>query len=409
MKVSHEKPNYRQMKHLLIGAYCLIFILSACNTSGKSTVEVDENGITKLSIDPMSTHDDQFSDLIEDVSLIQLETSTESLIGEIGKIEIKGDKIFIQDRSLHEIKIFNMDGTYLGKISNKHQGPGGYNDIWSFSASKNGELIEIYDNRGFKFRTYNLNNEFVEDFSIDYLMSDFMKLENDKKVVYSGFLPSYNMDGFPNSSRLLFANKSEVYQSAFEYVYSESNPIRNVVGGFRNLSYYGDTIVLGAEILSFDIYHIFEDSIKKKYQIDFGDEFMPPINMNASEEEIENYLKSNLRYEYAKISLVLESSQHLFVKYSVKKSMYFFLFDKTNGKVYNLQNSFDHSRRIDISVPEYIWNDTFVGITHAEYYKLVFDIYKKQGIDPPPFISEIDSNINENSNPVLSLIKFKPS
>lgn len=273
-----------QMKYLLIGTYCLIYILSACNNSSINTVKVDENGVIKLRIDPMSFHDDQFSDLIEDVSLIQLETSTESLIGEIGKIEIKRDKIFIQDKSLHEIKIFNIDGKYLGKISNKHQGPGGYIDIFSFSASKDGELIEIYDNRGFKFRTYNLNNEFIEEFSIDYLVSDFMKLENDKKVVYSGFLPSYNMDGFPNSSRLLFANKSDVYQSAFDYEYSESNPIRNIVGGFRNLSYYGDTIVLGAEIADFDIYHIFEDSIKKKYQIDFGDEFMPPINMNSSEE-----------------------------------------------------------------------------------------------------------------------------
>ncbi len=395
------------MKYLLIGAYCVICILTACNHSNINTVKVDENGVIKLRIDPMSFHDDQFSDLIEDVFFIQLETSTESLLGEIGKIEIKGDKIFIQDKSLHEIKIFNIDGKYLGKISNRHRGPGGYNDISSFSVSKNGELIEIYDNRGFKFRTYNLNNEFVEDFSIDYIVSDFMKLENDKKVVYSGFFPSYNMDGFPNSSRLLFAIKSDVYQSAFDFVYSESNRIREVVGGFRNLSYYGDTIVLGAEIASFDIYHIFEDSIKKKYQIDFGDEFMPPININSSEEEIENFVNLNLRHEFAKIFLVLESSQHVFVKYAVKKSMCFFLFDKTNGKVYNLKNTFDLTRKIDISVPVTIWNDTFVGIINAEFFKMVFEIYKKQNIDPPSILSEIDSKINENSNPVLSFIKFR--
>ena len=73
------------------------------------------------------------------------------------------------------------------------------------------------------------------------------------------------------------------------------------MGGFRNLSYYGDTIVLGAEYADFNIYHIFEDSIKKKYQIDFGDEFMPPININSSEEEIENFLNLDQRHEFAKI------------------------------------------------------------------------------------------------------------
>lgn len=395
------------MKYLLIGAYCMICILTACNHSNINTVNVDENGVIKLKIDPMSFHDDLFSDLIEDVYFIQLETSTESRLGEIGKIEIKGDKIFIQDRSLHEIKIFNIDGKYLGKISNRHRGPGGYNDIYSFSVSKNGELIEIYDSRGFKFRTYNLNNEFVEDFSIDYIVSDFMKLENDKKVVYSGYFPSYNMDGFPNSSRLLFVNKSDVYQSAFDYVYSESNRIREVMGGFRNLSYYGDTIVLGAEYADFNIYHIFEDSIKKKYQIDFGDEFMPPININSSEEEIENFLNLDQRHEFAKIFRVLESSQHLFVEYAVKKRMCFFLLDKTNGEVYNLQSSFDPSRRVDISVPVTIWNDTFVGILNAEYFKMVFESRKEQGIDPPSILSEIDRKIDENCNPVLSFIKFK--
>ncbi|WP_026472953.1 6-bladed beta-propeller [Alkaliflexus imshenetskii] len=129
-------------------------------------MEFDDRNVITLRIDPKSFYDGQFSDIFEDVSLIQLETTTESLLGEIGKIEIKGEKIFIHDRSLHEMKIFSIDGKYLGKISNKHNGSGGYFDISSFSVSKNGELIEIYDNRGFKFRIYNLNNEFVEEFPI---------------------------------------------------------------------------------------------------------------------------------------------------------------------------------------------------------------------------------------------------
>ena len=85
----------------------------------------------------------------------------------------------------------------------------------------------------------------------------------------------------------------------------------------------------------------------------------------------------------------------------------FFLLDKTNGEVYNLQSSFDPSRRVDISVPVTIWNDTFVGILNAEYFKMVFESRKEQGIDPPSILSEIDRKIDENCNPVLSFIKFK--
>ncbi len=395
------------MKYLLISTYCLIFILSACNKSNINTVGVDENDVIHLKINPTSFHDNQFSDLIEDAFLVQLETSSESLIGEIEKVLIEDDKIFVLDRVLHEIKIFNINGKYLGKIANMHRGPGGYYDISKFSVSKNGELIEIYDNRGFKFRTYNLNNEFVEESSLDYMVRDFIKLKNDKKIVYSGFLPSYNMDEFPKLSRLLFCNGFNIYQSAFEYIYSETNPISSLVGGYSYLSYYGDTIVFGPEIASFDIFHIYNDSIKKKYQIDFGTDFMPPINVNSTEGEIDNFLKSNLRKEFAWIYLVLESSKYLFVRYALKNKECFFLFDKVDRKIYNIKDTMDYYRRIDYGVPISIWDDTFITISNAEYFKLIFEIYKKQGIDPPPILSQVDENINENSNPVLSFIKFR--
>lgn len=61
---------------------------------------------------------------------IQLETDTNMLIGEITRIILNDDRVYVEDNSVTEaLFIFNRDGRFVNKISKKGQGPEEYPHI----------------------------------------------------------------------------------------------------------------------------------------------------------------------------------------------------------------------------------------------------------------------------------------
>lgn len=100
---------------------------------------------------------------------IILETSAESLIGEIGQIYIDKNHIIIFDNSTNlSILVFNIDGTYSHKIGELGRGPHEYISIADFTVDNNAQEIYLLDSDDFKVKKYNLQNgKFINSISIN--------------------------------------------------------------------------------------------------------------------------------------------------------------------------------------------------------------------------------------------------
>lgn len=100
---------------------------------------------------------------------IILETSTESLIGEIDQLYIDNNYIIIFDHSTNlSILVFNIDGTYSHKIGKPGQGPHEYISITDFTVDSNTQEIYLLDSDDLKIKKYNLHNgKFIKSIPIN--------------------------------------------------------------------------------------------------------------------------------------------------------------------------------------------------------------------------------------------------
>ncbi|MDR1224139.1 MAG: 6-bladed beta-propeller, partial [Tannerella sp.] len=89
--------------------------------------------------------------------IIPLETTDNSLIASIGKIEIRNDRIFIMDNLARSVYIYEMDGKYWGKINATGQGPGEYAHLSYMTVTDSSVLvIDHFSEKQIEYRTSSL-------------------------------------------------------------------------------------------------------------------------------------------------------------------------------------------------------------------------------------------------------------
>ncbi|MDR0606457.1 MAG: 6-bladed beta-propeller [Bacteroidales bacterium] len=136
------------MKYVFI--VFLIITLSCCSNNTKEHDSV-------LSIDYKNLDEIALSDYVNNIKIVKLATSDDVLIGEIVKVEIFNNRIYILDRLSNALFIFTDEGEFLYKLRNIGQGPGEYIYLFDFDVTNDGvylsdigQSILYYDN-DFKF------------------------------------------------------------------------------------------------------------------------------------------------------------------------------------------------------------------------------------------------------------------
>ncbi len=113
------------MKKLMSLVLCISALVSCIHSEQKQSV---------LKIDIQRPN--PVPDILDKYHYITLETSDESLIGEIKKIVIQNDKLYVLN-SQSTIKVFDDKGKFLSGIDKKGRGPGEYIEISDFQVLGN--------------------------------------------------------------------------------------------------------------------------------------------------------------------------------------------------------------------------------------------------------------------------------
>ncbi len=290
------------MKSLYAGIFfLLLFFYISCSNKDVKVVNAQCSHKLMLTKELLDTKR-VYSDVFKNATLIQLDTTTEALYGEISSFKIVRDTIYIFDRQISKsLYIFSLNGSFIRKISRIGRGPGEYIHPVDFDIREsNGEIL-ILDWTSKKLLTYDKKGNFKTDIKLHGRFTSFSVFE-DKVYCLNSFplkledqmLQCYSLSGKHNFSALK-AKSVPVDKLIFRYgsnFYKNNDQIRfivsekNIVYSFKN-----DTI---SPFLSLN----FSKDLLKDYKI------LPSLyaysenNSFAFFKTIKNYMPYDILYNF---------------------------------------------------------------------------------------------------------------
>ncbi|RZK54342.1 MAG: 6-bladed beta-propeller [Pedobacter sp.] len=104
------------MKPLKLFLYVLLYAQSLTLSTFAQTGKVDSSNIVTLRIDPQSARGAAVSQIFDEVKFIPLETTKESLFGNIAQLKVAGNKLIIYDYDTKAVLLFSNEGKFITKI-----------------------------------------------------------------------------------------------------------------------------------------------------------------------------------------------------------------------------------------------------------------------------------------------------
>ena len=171
----------------IIFTWCILWLVS-CNRKPNQmpVTEINENdSLYVIDLDQQKLDVINLSSIFSKVELIVLETTEESILGEIGVFQAFDSHLYILDRRYaSKLFVFDRKGKLVPTIGNKGRGPGEYISADHFTIDpENKEIILLCDG-GKTLNKYHLDGTFIDRVLINqkllYLYSDYIQYFDDK-------------------------------------------------------------------------------------------------------------------------------------------------------------------------------------------------------------------------------------
>jgi hypothetical protein len=272
-------------------------------------------------------------DIFDNVEIIPIETSSESLFRHPVKMEIYNDTIFIMDDTLYSLLLFTLDGKYLGKIQKVGRGPGEYLMAYDFAIDNKDGTIMLLNPMG-SIHTYDLDGNFIKMENLPkppYNYRNLEILDDDNYITWSSVFMddeySLNIIGSKdcNTKKAFFPNSSVWAPSTNGSVFSR----------YKGDLYYNEN-------MSNIVYHVTQNGPEIAYEWDTGIQIVDPkelLNPKGSLNDIQMKMLQNVqkgkipfyfgdqlqsdRYYYAMLIYQLQTYKYLFYDKATEKSVFF--------------------------------------------------------------------------------------
>ena len=306
----------------MIMKLCKWVLLSILFVSCSSNKQTAEHDLVTLKIDWNNVLEEiDYSPMVEDsVLMIPLETTDNSLIGEVSRLIYQNDLIYIADNLSNSIFVFDLAGKLKTKIHSEGNGLGEYNRLAYFTVHGKEMVVMDIDIRKLLF--YDENGTFIRDKDISdiwgmdlYCINDKLYLPNSDSRSNSGCYHLFTIDLADNDKcEMLFPfeePKSE-YGWAVDRYHSKLKDEALI----WNWPY--DTL-----------YTVKGSDICPSYCMDFGDRLLPEEHRYKKGLEA---LKISFRENYiTSIDRIEQSDKYLFLLFDDSKSAYMSIYNKETG------------------------------------------------------------------------------
>lgn len=361
---------------------CLIYFL-LCVSCVPSN-----NDISSIKIN-QNCENIKLSEFCDSVKYIALETTSNSLVGAIGKLQYVNNHFFISDLSQNKIFIFDSQGHFVRHIHREGRGPEEYNMINDFSISPIDTCIYIGDTNN-KISKYSFEGKFIKSLNSPNAILA-MNFVDNYLYIFSGFHVSHEAKDSVYYASILDMEGNIL--KTFGNVSSEiARVINNVTGG--NIYVKNNKEFLFFYPYQNIVYKYIDNEIKPIIKIDFGEYSLPALTVD----NIEKFNSTRFR-GFAYLSSVLE----------LKNKLYVWWIDHT--KVAKKCLSIIDSRKKQIktaNITDQIIDD-FYGSDAKFYIQMIDSDNNLIGINLPvqcPVLSNF-LKLNEDDNPIVSVYYIK--
>ncbi|MFD2034748.1 6-bladed beta-propeller [Belliella marina] len=313
------------MKILIRSVLLISFVLLAIivvASCGRSTdvieqVYYDQEGFIVFDFNDHNTVAILYlSEFVKEIEYIPLETNSACLIGEIDKVLIDKNFIYVLDKRIANAAfVFDMEGRFIKQLGRKGEAEGEYMELGEMTLIGESQIM-IYDHiRQLMVVFENLEYSYTQ--KIDWKSSNIQEL--DGYFYHNPFLAKYNDKGAGPYELFISNNESVIIESHFEYP-----SVRDVAYEKRNVFRFYDDSVLFIPPFYNKVFSIKGQKISPRYFLNFGDKQLP-IEDTYSYEALSDALKN-----YGHMGdTFLENQQHVFFEASyLKPSSKYCLYNK---------------------------------------------------------------------------------
>jgi hypothetical protein len=339
--------------------YCFLFLL-ACSCTEKSS---EKNDFLRVALNLDDSIERNLSEKFEDIRYVLLDYSDSLPLVNPYIIRFTADKIFVSDRVLENILIFDSEGNYLDGLFSTGEGPGEFIQIEDFQLNE--DFIFFQDNRLRKILKFTLEGEFIEErknlipssntFLTDefelHFMNNFLhnkgfnfirkdkqsqdeveyyeipkELAGLKTALKNGFLRNPQKDeillGIPNSNKIAFFNSNGFLSRELEIDLGSAgidNALRsNLLNGDVKYSFLNEANLSRGSSAFYpfknDYFAFFQRGGKEFHYVFFDENFNTTFQAKKLKNDLDGMIINNVPWSLKKDELVFMIDSNNFLK-----------------------------------------------------------------------------------------------
>jgi len=384
----------KNVQHIILLLVC--FFLYSC-------VENKQNKINELAkfeaevnqIDNIINYDD----LILECKLVQLETSSQCLLGDIKKLLVSDEKIIVLS---NDVYCFDNKGNFLFALDKRGKGPDEFIRIDDISISNN--QIYLYDNSQWKILSFDINSgDYLTSYRLPYSVPR-IEIVGDKMIVDRLNFPNKLMKG----KERIFISALNTPQHVISSYFSEQE--YEIETEFQFTGYNGAAYL--SNPFRGRVYKLQADSVENYFQI--------KSNKMLTDNDIGVLLKQNI---YSTDAISASGKAYGFERFFESNNFITYDFFIGNKKAYLVYDKNTRKNRVFCDVKrEYyqyppiefigVYDDYFCKIINSETIVLNNRVYlSDHKIDDLKLKTDstyrIINTVSSEDNPIIALYKFK--
>ena len=371
---------------IIISMFCLI----SCRNENVTT-KCDQTVIIRIDDNLVDNKFTDYNNLIDSIEIVKLETSKNSLIGNIQKTIYVNNKLYIGDISNNSITIFNNNGSFVDKLSKHGNGPDEYIELRDFQIDDSGN-VHILTYNGIK--TYSPSLSLTNYIKFNYkkrgnennLNRSIQFIYNDNYLfTYSGSFGLKKIAKNKDFALICFDNNQNIISKYLPVKYEYS-------AGHQHFFNSNGKIYFTNTRGNDTIYQLHSNSLIPKYYIDYGENRIAENDMEKGRQDL--YMKSVQNHLMGNNQDVYENNRYLCFTTSYGNLMKQIIYNKTNKKIKVLNIGTKTLPFPTIRI---------MGCMGDKFYSILDPWALKSSKLNTPLINEL-KKINDSENPIL--IKF---
>ena len=396
---------FKKMKKYLL--LSIVFSLFLCGCTQKQSESNESSGMETIPITDFETYNGRFSEFAEAVEMIPLEFTDESILGEIKKVVLSEDFIFVMERfNSAGIYTFDRSGKFLYRIGSRGQGPEECADVDDFSINEKDRLIYIYDSVRKKVFVFSFDNEFIKTIPMDYSATN-MEYQD-------GLFYLYREDaryGVPLYSLVIKDINGDLVEKYY--------PMSDLPKSHDCVFCKRENDILFAQDMNDSVFVLSGEKLSPVYYIDYKDRSMAPEDRMDIKHDVRRSIDVLLeKRTIAGIQGVFEIHDKVFIKSINVIVPVLSIYDKVKKEVKTYQYWNDDFLFIANGHPIGQYKDYLLLLRDAEGIQRSMDHFDnriKEGVLTKEKADELRKMIEEKlpgidtdeCNPVLFMVKIK--